>query len=196
MGCWTMHQLTQLCPCRRRRRYFLAPFLAAKYKRAPSCACALCCCACCAAPRDANSPSATMLSIACPQANCPFRTSKDSYLQNHSREHEGRVVFYCSSERCGACYMSNRALGTHTKSVHTGADASFVCDVPLCEYRGHSASLLLLHQRRHAKDFKHKCSHCDFPFVSRSELTVHASRRHSDLPLPNKTFRDGKKGQF
>lgn len=58
------------------------------------------------------------------------------------------------------------------------ADGDFVC--PECNATAKNQNTMHYHMKRHSKDLKHECKHCDKVFLQKQSLVVHMRFKHAD----------------
>lgn len=82
------------------------------------------------------------------------------------------------SFKCPHCekgFASNYELKSHLQ-VHENRPSAFSCDV--CDKKFRRLKNLVLHQKRHLKQYVVKCKECDQGFVCQGDYVQHLRNRH------------------
>ena len=121
--------------------------------------------------------------IHCQVWGCKFKTSEKRYLEQHMEHVHKPKSDICRF--CGLSFPLKGALGKHERK-HLNNEP-IIHKKYRCDECGFSTDIiyeLSLHKRRHNKEFRFQCRHCDKKFQQRSSCMRHIPYCQKQLGLP------------
>ncbi|XP_041979834.1 zinc finger protein 200-like [Aricia agestis] len=112
-----------------------------------------------------------------PCTECSATFANKASLEPHLRMHRGERPFRCS--HCPRAYTSYIAMKHH---MNKHSSIQFICDY--CGRVFKEKGKLVVHLASHAPIKRYGCKECPKRYSTKSDLTVHVSRDHRNLPLP------------